>query len=624
MFLIIGYNLSYFHKQYKYKNHYHYFINTKEKTSFQIKLIKLPIEKEKSYKIIAEIEAVLNKEKQYKTSGKILIYFEKTESIEKLKIGDKINIQSKLNEISGPKNPNEFNYKNYLLYQNINYQSYVKRSFWNKVKENRELTLINHINLIKKKLQETINTYIYGDNERAIASALLLGNRTLLNEDILNAFSSSGATHILAVSGLHVGIFYTLISFSLSWMTRYKSLRKLHPIVTILAIWFYVLLTGASPSVMRAATIFTFFAFAKSFERYFSVYNIIAFSAFILISIDPYIITEVGFQLSYIAVIGIIYLQPKIYKLFVTKNYLLDKIWAITAVSIAAQIATVPLIVLYFHQFPNLFWISNLIVIPAAAIILYSGIILFIVSWNVVLSTIAGHILSFIILYLNRSLQIIENIPYALSTGLYISHLQSIFIYLFIIWFSVSLAKRSKLLFSYSLIMLLIISISFTYKYLETKNQKYFTVYHTPKKSAIEIILGNTSYAQIDSSLRNDKNQMLFRIKHNWWEKGIANHQNIQTFKIKNYKVAHIENNKILFIKDQSSYLSQIIEVDYVILSNVKKLSVKRLAENIKAKVFIFDGTSKTWQNNYHKKSCKEIGINCYFVSDTTAFIAKL
>lgn len=624
IFIIIGYNLSYFHKQKEYSNHYYTYIEATNKNSFQVKLLKLPIEKKKSYKLTAEIVKVLHTNNHILTSGKIIIYLEKTSRIKSLKIGDRINIKSKINKISGPKNPNEFNYKNYLYYQNINYQTYVKKNFWSKIKEKRKLTLINHINKIKHELQALINTYLYGVDERAIASALLLGNRSLLNEDVLNAFSSSGATHILAVSGLHVGIFYTLISFSLAWMKRYKKLRRLHPIATILAIWFYVLLTGASPSVMRAATIFTFYAFAKSSNRYFSVYNIIAFSAFILISLDPYIITEVGFQLSYIAVIGIIFLQPKIYKLFITKNYLLDKVWAITAVSIAAQISTVPLIVLYFHQFPNLFWISNLIVIPAAAIILYSGIILFLVSWSTALSTIIGHALSFIILYLNKSLQLIENIPYALSKGLYISHIQAVLIYLFIIWFSVSLAKRSKLLLKYSLLTLLIISASITYKYVKTNKQTYFTVYHTPKHSAIEIISKNTSHTQIDSSLKNNKNQMLFRINHNWWEKSINHHKKIKTILLNDNKISTFKNNKILFIDSFPRYFQASIEVDYVVISHSAKLNMQKLVKNIKAKKYIFDSSNNKWQNSYWYKECIQLGINCYFVSDTTAFVTKL
>jgi competence protein ComEC len=624
LFFIIGYNLSSFHHQKNYINHYHHFIEENKKINFQIKLLKLPIEKEKSYKIIASIIQVSNTTKNKLTSGKILIYLEKTAIIKELKIGDRLNLFSKINKISSARNPNEFNYRNYLLFQNINYQTYVKTTHWDKVKEKRELSLINHINRVKNKLQETINTYIYGENERAIASALLLGNRSLLNEDILNAFSSSGATHILAVSGLHVGIFYTLISVSLSWMLGYKKLRRLHPIITILAIWFYVLLTGASPSVMRAATIFTFFAIAKSFQRNFSVYNIIAFSAFILITIDPFLITEVGFQLSYIAVIGIIYLQPKIYKFFIIKNYLLDKIWSITAVSVAAQISTVPLIVLYFHQFPNLFWLSNLIVIPAAAIILYSGIILFIFSWSVTISNIIGHILSFIILYLNKSLQIIESIPYALSKGLYISPIQTLFIYLFIIWFSVSLAKRSKVLFHYSLIILLIISFSFSLKYIETKNQKYFTVYHTPKHTAIELIIGNTSHALIDPKLRADNNQMLFRIKHNWWEKRIVNHKKINTVEFNGNQLTNFENHKIMLIDSICIYNQSPIIVDYVVFSNTKKLELKKLTKNLKAKTYIFDCSNKNWQNKYKKAECLSLGLNCYFVSDTNAFVAKL
>ncbi len=620
----LAYTISFFFNQTSYENHYSNYIQINKKSVLQIKVTNSIVEKTNSYKLIGKVIRVKTKNINLKTSGKIIVYIEKNDEIGKLKIGDIIFTKSYISEIQEAKNPNEFNYKAYLKYQNIPYQTYIKTAYWKQLETNGKLSLINKINFFKGKLQKLIYKYVFYQDEQAIASALLLGNRNLLNEDILRAFSSSGATHILAVSGLHVGIFYSIVSMLFQWLKKIKYLKYLHPLITISFIWFYVLLTGASPSVMRAATMFSFFAIGKAIDNQFSTYNIIALSAIILISINPYIITEVGFQLSYFAVIGIIYLQPKIYRFFAIKNYLGDKIWAITAVSIAAQISTFPLILLYFHQFPNLFWISNLIVIPSAGIILISGILLFLFSWSVSIATFIGAFLSYVIIILNYCLKIIENIPFALSTGLYISHIQSFMIYLFIIWISVALSKRSKILFKYSLLLLLLITISFSYKIYQIEKQNMLTIYFTPKHAAIEIISANNSYSLIDSALLKNKNQMLFRIKHNWWEKRIAHYKNIETKTINRNKVFQFKNYRFLLI--DSIYSTPVVpfEVDYVIVSHQPKLYLKYFSKKITAKKYIFDTSNDKWKMKYWKKDCKELGLDCYFVSDTTAYIQDL
>ena len=616
----VGYGLSSFHNHSLKKSHYKNFINPKFSTAFQFKILSEPVEKKNSYKIVGEIVKTEKNNDYLNTSGKVILYLEKTYKLKLLEIGDYVNAKAKISEIQEARNPNEFDYKEYLLYQNIYFQAYIKSGFWSKSGEPNQSYFITKIFRFKRKLQKLIEKYIFGEDERAVASALLLGNRTMLTAEILKAFSSSGATHILAVSGLHVGIFYGLLSFSLLWLKKNKYSKFLHPFLTIGGIWFYVLLTGASPSVMRAATMFTFFAIGESLNRYFSVYNIIAFSAIILIVLNPFIVTEVGFQLSYIAVIGIIYLQPKIYKWFVFKNYIGDKLWAITAVSLAAQIATFPLILLYFHQFPNLFWVSNIVVIPAAGLILYGGILLILVSFNHFLATIVGKVLSGIIFGLNYCVQQIESIPYALTTGIYISHIQSLLLYVFIIWVSVAFVKRSKLLFKYSLLVLLLLSISFSYKYYQSQNQQVFTVYHTPKATAIEFIDNNVSYSIIDSALLQNESQMLFRIKHNWWEKGIEEFKKIELYDFKGNKVFNIMDKQVLLVENQYSIPKSKINFDVVIISKSPKVYLETFTATVKSEVYIFDSSNEKWKEKYWKNDCEKLGLNCYFVNENNAY----
>ena len=205
-----------------------------------------------------------------------------------------------------------------------------------------------------------------------VASALLLGYRENLDKELVKSYASAGAMHVLAVSGLHVGILYLLLTRIFSFLKKVKKVKNGKFILTILIVsflWFYAIMTGLSASVMRATTMFSFIVIGNELlNRKTSIYNTLAVSAIILMIINPFIVYQVGFQLSYVAVVGIVYLQPKLNRLFYSRYKLVRGVWAITCVSLAAQIATFPLSLHYFHQFSTYFFISNLIVIPASSL----------------------------------------------------------------------------------------------------------------------------------------------------------------------------------------------------------------------------------------------------------------
>jgi len=167
----------------------------------------------------------------------------------------------------------------------------------------------------------------------------------------------------------------------LAFMDKKRHLMIIKSIIIIISLWFFATIAGLTPSVMRSALMFSMFVIGKVLKRSSSVYNIIFASAFILLLINPYEITSVSFQLSYAAVLSIVFFQPYIYKLFVFQRWIPDKIWALSSVSIAAQLGTMPIGLFYFHQFPNYFFLTNILVIPLASIILYLAVILFAVSF---------------------------------------------------------------------------------------------------------------------------------------------------------------------------------------------------------------------------------------------------
>ena len=202
---------------------------------------------------------------------------------------------------------------------------------------------------------------MYNPEAIAVASTLILGYKADLSNDVLQAYSKTGTIHVLSVSGAHVAILLILLSFGFSFLDRFKYGRLIKAILIILIIWYYSLLTGFSPAVCRAAVMISMVIIGKTYSRHISILNILAISAFFLLLYDPLFITDVGFQLSYLTVLGLIVLQPIVYKWVHLENKWADKLWALCSVSIAAQVITFPLSIYYFHQFPVYFLISNFV-----------------------------------------------------------------------------------------------------------------------------------------------------------------------------------------------------------------------------------------------------------------------
>ena len=615
----LGYISATFHYQFNLNKHYSNFID--EKAVVKINIQSPIIIKGNSIKIEGEIIEVLDSNICYQTKGKIIAYIEKDSNSLLLKYGDIITGSAYINLIDAPKNPHEFNYKNYLKFHNIYHSAYFNSTKWKKNKESKSNYIVGKILNIRAYLAIVIDNFIEGEREQAIANAILIGKKDLLDAETVRAYSSSGAMHVLAVSGLHVGIVYLVFSYTLVFLdkTKYKQLK---PILLILLIWFYAILTGASPSVLRAATMFSFISIGKSMQQHVNIYNMIAASAFILILFNPYIITEVGFQLSYLAVIGIIYLQPKIYNLLIPKNWLLDKIWTITAVSIAAQIATFPLGLLYFHQFPNFFWVSNLIVIPAAIIIVHLGVALFVFSCITPLAWLFGKILSCIIWALNQSVSFIDHLPYSLSSEIHINLLETYCIYVAIIFLSMAIYNKNKMFLKIAITSSLIFTVSYSGKYWNLNAQKTLTVYYVPKTSAFELNDAFTTYSFFDENFIKNESQLLFRVKHNWW----AKHINKQEFiHLKNaVEKITFANKTILIIDSNYKMPEKKIIVDYAIIKHEPKIYLEYFSAKIKANKYIFDSSNRPYRLKYWKKDCEELNLDCYFVSENKAFIEKL
>jgi competence protein ComEC len=300
------------------------------------------------------------------------------------------------------------------------------------------------LNKVRGDLIESLNEDSVPSKEHGVISALLVGDRSFLDPQLRNDFADAGAVHILAVSGLHVGIIYLLFLSVFNFLLREK--MRLFKFFLILAVlWGYAAFTGFSPSVLRAATMFSFIAAGKYNSRYVNTYNMIAASALFLLAVNPLLITQIGFQLSYLAVIGIVFFHPKFRALLVIENKYIDMLWSLVCVSFAAQLATFPLSIYYFHQFPMLFMITNIVVIPLATLILYFGVAWVVLLWIPFVSDILGWITIIFTRILNTFVELINTIPFAKMDGLYMSSLSVMLTYMIIILVTAFLTKPSRI-----------------------------------------------------------------------------------------------------------------------------------------------------------------------------------
>jgi competence protein ComEC len=331
----------------------------------------------------------------------------------------------------------------------------------------------------------------------------MLGYRDYVNDDVTQAYAGSGVLHVLSVSGLHVAVLYFVLSMMLGWMDRNRRLEIAKGIFIIMIMFVYAGLTGLSPPVLRSVWMFTLITIARVMDRDVSMYNVLGVSCLLLLLWDPYYIADVGFQLSYIAVAGIVYLYPllsglisdtdiaktKIRWVDVPLNWLTRWTWGLICVSIAAQIATFPIDVFYFHTFPNYFLPANLLAIPLSNFVLIAGMALFAVSWSEWLSAQVGWLFDHLLIVLNKVVFMIDGLPFAYDRkGVMLTAFETVMLYIVIMMICWYIADRRARVLIATLCLMLVLCSAFAIHDMRRERKRELVVYHISGKKAIAVI----------------------------------------------------------------------------------------------------------------------------------------
>jgi competence protein ComEC len=475
-----------------------------------VKINKEPVLKNGYYRFIADVEESINKDKKSNTSGTLLIAI-KDSAAKSLYYGDELLIPAKYSVVDPPFNPAEFNYKKYLANKNIFYQAFLYPNQFKVLKTNTGNPLIAYALRLRQQLVYKLKTDMRDTGAFSVASTLILGYKADLSNDILESYSKTGTVYVLSVSGAQVAIIYLLLAYALSFLDRFKYGKLIKAVLIISVLWYYAMLTGFSLAVIRVSLMVSMVIIGKSFTRYINTLNILAVSAFVLLCYNPYFITEVGFQLSYIAVSGLMLFQPVVYRLLKFKNRWADKLWVVCSVSIAAQVITFPLSAFYFHQFPVYFLASNLFVVVPAAIIMYAGIFYLLLPQVPVISTSLAFILEKTIILMNKGLAFIEQMPFATVNKLWPTRFEYLLMYAIIISLFYFLYDKKTMPLKLSLFCSLLLCFSLTLKRIDQSRSKNIAWLNLKKHTGI--IFKNGNEAVVLSDLKNTDKAYLYSIQ---------------------------------------------------------------------------------------------------------------
>lgn len=574
--------------------------------TFRIKSVLKPSLYSEKYSI-----AILNIGDQ-PTYGKALLNVSKNDSTSRLDVDNIYITKAVLNPIPKALNPNQFDYNSYLEKQYIYKQLHTTTAQLFSLNTKKH-TIYGYADAIRKYINTSLSSYNFSTDELSIINALILGQRQDLSKNITTNYINAGAIHILAVSGLHVGLILLILTYILKPLHRFKRGKLIAGILIIIFLWGFAIIAGLSSSVTRAVTMFSIVAIAMHLKRPTNIYNTLALSVLILVLFKPLILFDVGFQLSYLAVIAIVSIQPMLVNLWSPNFYITRKLWDVFTVTLAAQFGVLPISLFYFHQIPGLFFIANLIIIPFLGLILGLGILVIALASLDILPQVLADFYGGVIYLMNALMAWISQQETFLIKGISFGLFEVFSGYLIIVfmvgYFKNNVYKWLRL----TLVSIVIFNCVLIYSEFKTSNSK-FTVFHKSRYT----ILGEKENKALKvasnlDSIPHFKGLESYVIEHRITN---INHNTLQSLYLYN-------NRYVLVIDSLSVYKVSHLQADYIILINSPKINLNRLLKTHQPRVLIADGSNYKSYVERWKATCKKANIPFHSTYSKGAFIIK-
>ena len=592
------------------------------------RLSECPTEKEKSVKVVLEMQSC---------QGAVMAYFEKNKRSLGLNYGDVIVFHEPPRLLEPPMNPEQFDYRKYLARKGVSRHVYLKDDSWERLPLCRANPVYAFSYRLRDFLLETMQDLGIEGEEYAVAAAILLGYDDTLPTELRQKYVAAGSMHILCVSGMHVGVIFIVFSYMLGFLSKKERWQHiLKQSLLLLLIWLYALLAGLAPSILRSTIMLSFVVVGEMLKRNGVLLNSLAASAFLLLCIDPANLLNVGFLLSYCAVIGIVVIQKPLYRLVFSRSKLVDKIWELTSVTLSAQIATAPLSIYYFHQFPTYFWLSNLFMGPISTIVIMGGMVMLLIFFIPYINIGVAFCVKWLIHAMNFIVTSVEDMPFSIVKGLYINNLEFACLIIALLLLMIVVEHKKKRLFFAMLSILLIFSVSQLTRAVMQRHQMSLTVYSMNKNTAIDFVCGREHVLLCDTAVINDPSIVSFSIENNLVKEGVFDHATFVSTDNPYFENPYLEKRgnlitfggKTLGFSDEKATFGVKMafrpHLDYFIVQGRKNLDLERLLNCYIIDLLILDGNIPGYISEKIIKKAEELGQDYYDVKTSGAFILNL
>ena len=565
-------------------------------------------------------------------TGHLLLFLDISPQTDSLQYGDRLGVRTTLRPTEPPKNPHAFDYGRYLHFQNLHFQSFVKPDSLIRLSGGHGYALWRLAYGCRNRLLSLLHQHFPTQDEYAVASALLVGYTDDLSDDLRSAYAETGSMHALAVSGTHVGMIYVGLMFLLGRLPlRGRRGKLIETLLALLGIWAFSFLTGATASVLRASVMFSLFLLGKLFYRQASIWNILARSAGGLLLYNPYLLFNAGFQLSYVAVAGMVFFYPYFNQHMPDWPRPLGEFRKIFLIGFAAQLGTLPLSLFMFHQFPVYFWLAGWVVVLGGAIFLAGGAAL------VLLSALSGWLaggLGFLLYYLvwgmNQVVFFIQQLPGSLIGGIWITAWAVLLLYLAIGFLGAAMTTRRLKWAIAALGVFTLLGFCRLVRSIQQEGQRGLVVYAISKRRLMDFFDGRSILTLSDSLT---KKQIVFAAQPNRWALGMRE----QTTRLMGADTFLQADNgcfdppfvqfldRRMVLLDDASLVqpnrAAPFPVDIILLSHNPKVSIADCIRQFPCRVVVWDGTNSWKQAERWRAECAALHLEHHDIRQKGAFI---
>lgn len=557
--------------------------------------------------------------------------------------GDRLMCTDSLQRIQNSGNPGAFDIAGYMAGQNIFHQVWLTpvrtrlvgrmpMPLWQRILE-----------ACRQYCVRTFRRYVPSPREAGLAEALLIGYKDDLDKLLVQDYTQAGVVHIIAISGMHLLLLYEALLWLLQALPEKRWSGAVKAALMLAVLWGFALLTGGSASVLRATLVYTFITVERlAVRRYTNRYNLLAASAFLLLCYQPRLLLDVGFQLSYLAVLSLMLFQRGMAHLYAPTSRAGRFAWNMTTATLAAQVLTVPVSTYYFHQFPNFFLLANLVAIALSELAMYACILLLAVGWVPLLARVTGYALYGLLYAMNAWVQWIGHLPYAVSNGLYLGGWEVALLYAGLLALATWLLLQYRQAFRWALVCVAMVALLHAARLWQAGRQQLLVVYNIRRHTAIDLVQGRRVTFAGDTDLLQGGGLQQYLLPARL-PLQVTGQQNLQPAspplhaagqqpsqphlprqqRLPPAQLVFFAGRRLVIVKAPLPDIWPVkkCKTDYILLSHDPQVDIRQLLQHFDASLFIFDASCSPAKIRKWKSDCEALTLRFFSVPEQGAFI---